>query len=139
MLGFYFRVSKAIRGVVIDHPDRLHVGVADGGAEEFESTLFEVLCPNLRLRGDRGKVLKALPFSIPRLPVHKTPHIFREISKFLLNLKKPLRVVDGRLYFLSVADDGGIFKEPGDVPLGESRHFFRIESGKGISISLPLP
>jgi hypothetical protein len=40
--GADFLVSKAIDRVVVDHPNRLHERVDDGGTHKVESPLFEV-------------------------------------------------------------------------------------------------
>jgi len=36
-------VSKTINEVIVDHPDRLHIRIDDGGADETEATAFEIL------------------------------------------------------------------------------------------------
>ena len=35
--GKYFLVAKTIYRVIIDHPDSLHEGIADGGSDELET------------------------------------------------------------------------------------------------------
>ena len=39
----HLTVPEAARGVVVDHADGLHEGVADGGADESEAAFLEIL------------------------------------------------------------------------------------------------
>lgn len=47
---------KTILDVVIDQSDRLHIGVAGGGAHEFEATFFEVFGERVGFGGVGGVV-----------------------------------------------------------------------------------
>ncbi len=42
-LLLYRMVAEALDAVVVDHADRLHVGVNDGGTDEFEAALGQIL------------------------------------------------------------------------------------------------
>src|SRR5258706_8554061 len=42
-------VSETIDKVIVHHPDRLHVGVDDGGADEAESAFLQILAERVRL------------------------------------------------------------------------------------------
>jgi len=45
-----FSISKAMDQMLIDHSDRLHEGVADCRADEFEAAFLEVFAHSVRLR-----------------------------------------------------------------------------------------
>lgn len=72
--------------MVIDHPDRLHVGVAGGRAHEFKAAFFQVFCQRIRLRGACGVVAQLLKCVVDGLMMDKTPYIRIKRTEFSLNL-----------------------------------------------------
>src|SRR5260370_38674733 len=47
----HLTVPEAVDAVVVHHADRLHEGVADGGADELEAALGEVFAQSVRFHG----------------------------------------------------------------------------------------
>src|SRR6185436_3618089 len=73
--GFSVRGSympEAVLRVVVHHADRLHVGVADGRADELEAARQQVLAECVRLRGFY-RHLAALEHD--RLVADEAPHV----------------------------------------------------------------
>ena len=68
-----FLPSETIHGVIIDHADRLHVGVADGTADDAEAALFEVATYGVPYRRAGGNFLYASPGVPDRPAVHGAP------------------------------------------------------------------
>src|SRR6202022_1494998 len=62
-------VAKAGRGVIVDHARGLHQRVTDGGAEEAEATLLQVLAQGVRFLCARGNFRVGFPFILFRLAV----------------------------------------------------------------------
>ena len=58
---------EAVDDVIVDHPRRLHVRIDDGGADELEAALLEVLGDRLREFGLGGNLPKRRPSILDRL------------------------------------------------------------------------
>ena len=72
--------------VVVHHPCRLHEGVADRGAHEGKTPLFQVPAHVLRLRGDRRDMVDLSPPIFLRFSPDQTPDISVETPLLLPNL-----------------------------------------------------
>src|SRR6266571_4446252 len=53
--------AKAIHDVIVDHPDRLHMRVANGTADETEPAPLQIFAQRVRQRGAGGNLGNALP------------------------------------------------------------------------------
>jgi len=66
--------------MIIHHAGGLHVGIANGGAEEFEAALFHVLADSVGYGGACGE---DTVFVVDRLAVrHKAVEVFVERAEF---------------------------------------------------------
>jgi len=124
-----FPIFKAAFDVIIHHAGRLHVRIADRGADELEATLLQVLGQGVRLQRRRPHGFSSHPIGVAQGPVaHKAPDVPVEAAKLLLDLQKTPRVGDGPFDFQAVANDALVSHQPCNVGLAESRHFPCIEA-----------
>lgn len=118
--------------MVVDHADGLHVGVADGGAEEFEPPFFHVFTDRIG-DGRTGKNFRGVVDD--GLPVrHKAIEIVAEGAEFFLYGEEELGGADGGADLQPVADDAFVVEEPVIVGLVECGHFICVEVGKSFFI-----
>src|ERR1041384_574013 len=97
-----FRIATARYGpmpgagdeVIVHHTGRLHEGVANRRADEFEATFEEILAQGVRLGGARGHLLHRTPGVLDRLAADELPEVSVEAAKLLLHREKRLRVLD---------------------------------------------
>ena len=87
-------IAKAIGDVVVDQPGRLHISVADGGANKVETAFAQVFAHRLRSFGLGGYVGHTTPGILHGLATDKLPQIGIEAAKFLLYPDKRLRILD---------------------------------------------
>jgi hypothetical protein len=122
--------------VIVDHPHRLHEGVAGGRADEAEPAGLERACHRgglVRDGGDSVKVRGAGPGLRGEGP--------QEIAEGLtLRVKGRERagVGDGRLDLGPVADDAGVGEQSRDVDVVEGGDALGVEAREGSPESLPL-
>src|SRR5438445_1999178 len=67
------RASKTSGQMVVDHSNRLHVGVHDGRADETEAATFQILADRVRYRRTGRHLLHALPAILQRPAAHEAP------------------------------------------------------------------
>src|SRR5258706_3869916 len=128
-------MPEAVPCVVIRHPDRLHVGVADGRADELEAALEQVLAQRIGLGGlDRDL---AAP-EHDRLAADEAPEVGVEAAELLLHGEKGFRVADGALDFQPIADDPRILQQYPFPARIETRDLSRIESRERLPVVLAL-
>src|SRR3989304_9958866 len=104
-------MSEAICRMIIHHPDRLHVGITDGGTGKFEAAPCQLLAHRVRFSGFSryfGKVTPGIPF---RLPIHELPDECIEAAEFMLHCQKFLRVGHCSLYLETVTHDSCILQQ----------------------------
>lgn len=104
-------MAEAICGVVIDHADGLHEGVADGGADEAEAAFFQVFAHGVGYWRECRKAREFFPIILQWLAVYEVPDVHVEGAEFFLDLQEGLGVADGGFDFQAVADDAGIFEQ----------------------------
>ena len=92
-------VAEAGGGVVVNHTNGLHEGVADGGADEAEAAFFQVLTYGVGYLSGSWEANVRFPRVLNGLAVHEAPNVFVEGPEFFLDLKKSFRVADGGLNF----------------------------------------
>src|SRR5262249_41623947 len=85
-------MTEAVHHVIVHHAGRLHVGVADRGADEREATLLQVLAHRVGLRGARGDQLHRLPRVAPGRAVDEAPDVLVEALELLLHFEESARV-----------------------------------------------
>ncbi len=74
--------------MIVDHAGGLHVGVDDGGTDEFETTLFHVFAYFVG-EGSCGWELGHFgELVFDWFVTHESPNVFIKASKFLLYFKK---------------------------------------------------
>src|SRR5919204_2653588 len=120
------RATKAVDGVVVHHPCRLHERVADRRADEAEATPLQILRQRTRLRRLRGDLRERAPLVDDRLAADERPEVRVERAVLLLYLEHALRVRHRRLDLEPVADDACVAQEllwvePGDARGDEAR------------------
>src|SRR5512136_1813738 len=81
------RMSKAAHDVVVDHPDCLHEGVTDSGADEPEAAADEILAHRLSLERTGRNLLRRAPVVGPRPTAHEGPEVRVETAEVALNRK----------------------------------------------------
>ena len=80
--------------MVVHHPDSLHEGVADRGADEAESTLFQIFAQRVRFPGAAGYLPGRSPSIRLRLAADERPDVAVEGAKLFLNGQKRLAIRD---------------------------------------------
>src|SRR3989442_12595840 len=81
MMALRMSPAEAFRAMVVDHADRLHVGIADGRADELEAALREILAQRIGLHRLHRHLVAAVD---QRLSFHKAPDISVEAAELLL-------------------------------------------------------
>lgn len=121
--------------MVIDEADGLHIGVDDGGADEFEAAFFEILADFFGKWSDGGNLLDGLPVVDDGLAVDESPKILVEGAEFLLDCKKAVGVGDGGGDFEAVFDDAVEVVEFGLFGFGEFGNFGGVEVGESLAVT----
>ena len=103
--------------MVVDHSHRLHVGVADGWADEAETTLLQITAQRVRLRRAGRDLGHRLPVVAPWQAADKTPLVMVEAAELFLNLQKGAGVLDRRLDLQAIAHDVRVLKKPSKLHL----------------------
>ncbi len=102
------RVTKTVRGVIVNHAHGLHVGVTNRTADKLEAAFFKILAHLIRLRrGDRD-VFKFFPVIDNRFAIDKLPDVVAKIAVFFHDGKINAGIGDRRIHFEPVANDGRI-------------------------------
>ena len=68
-------MSEAVGDMVIDHPYRLHEGVADCRANELETPLLQVPAHGVGSGGLRGYIARTGPLILDGPVAHEAPYI----------------------------------------------------------------
>ena len=92
-------ITKTICRVIVDHSCGLHEGVADGGADEGESSSLEVFAHRVGFRCVGGHVFQRFPPIVDWPAFDELPNILIKASNFLLDDKKGLGVGNGGMDF----------------------------------------
>src|SRR3989338_11611583 len=125
-------MSEAISRVVVHHAGRLHVGVADGAAGEFEAAPFQFLSHRLRFRRACRNFGEAAPGVLSWLAINEAPDEGIETAELALHVEKLLRVGYCRMYLQAIAHDSRILQQRfyfTCVIAGNARRIEIIESG----------
>src|SRR5262249_57026659 len=101
-------VTETVHEVVVDHADRLHVGVDDRRADEAEAPALQVLAERVGFRGGRRNLPRLLPTVHPGAPADELPAVGVETAELLLDREKPPRVGDRGFDLQAISYDGRI-------------------------------
>jgi hypothetical protein len=74
--------------VIVDHADRLHEGIADGGPDEFEPARLEIAAQGIGLRCARRHLPGRAPSVYYRRSADKAPKIGIEAAELLADRKE---------------------------------------------------
>src|SRR5712671_226972 len=118
-------MAEAASRMIVGHPDRLHVGIADGRADELEAALEQVLAERVRFRGADGNLVS---LQHDRLAADEAPDIGVEAAEFLLYREKGARVGHGAIDLQLVADDAGVLHQFPFFSGVEARNLARIKT-----------
>lgn len=94
--------------MVVHQPGRLHVGVDDGGANEGEAALFQVLGEGVRNLRLAGHVAHGLAPAVEGRAADEGPDVGVEGAEFLLHLEERQGVLAHAVDLQPVADDAGV-------------------------------
>ena len=131
-------ITEATDKVVVDHAGGLHVGVADGRADETQAALAEVFAERAGLLCLRGDLLVVAPGVLLGFAADKPPDVGIECAKFLLQLQKCLCIPNRGFDFQAVADDAGIGEQLANLPLVVAGHLLGIETVEDFAVALAL-
>src|SRR5204863_4969495 len=98
-------LAKAAIEVIVDHADRLHKGIADGRADEFEAALEEILAKGIGFGGLRRHLSRAVATIEHRSAADEAPDVRIEAAELPLHGEKRLGVADGGVDLQPVAHD----------------------------------
>src|SRR5437667_6284464 len=115
-------MTEAVGGVIVHHPRRLHVGVADGRTHEGEAALLEIAAHRVRLGTGGGDTAMRRPPVVARAAVHESPHVRVERPELALDLEERAGVPDRALDLQPIADDPGTGEERPRPASVEARH-----------------
>src|SRR5437762_223809 len=114
-------VPEAIYGMIIDHADGLHEGVADRRADKFETTPAQVLAHCVGLFRSRGNFAKRTPGVLFGFVADELPDVSVEAAELLLDRQEGFGVLNRRGNLESIANNARI---------GEKLfHFARVVTG----------
>src|SRR5467141_2645397 len=136
--GRQLRASKTSGQMVVDHSNRLHVGVHDGRADETEAATFQVLADRVRYRRTGRHLLHALPAILQRTSVHEAPQIGVERAEFPPHFEEGPRVSDRRFDLEAIAHDSRIGQQSLHVVRAEARDLCGVESRERLAVIVAL-
>src|SRR5215831_4189082 len=101
----HLAITKAVHGVVVHHPDGLHEGVADGGANEGKSSPLKIFTHCVGLNGPTGDLAHGPPGIHPRFAADKLPDVAVEGAVLALHTKERGGILNRGRHFQTVAHD----------------------------------
>src|SRR5262245_8137480 len=125
--------------MVVDHSDRLHEGVDDGGSDETEAAPLQILADRVREGGARRHLLHAPTPVLQRAPSGEAPEIRVERAELLLQGEKSARVADRGLDLEAVAHDPGVREQAPRVARPEARDLRGVEARECAPVVLAFP
>lgn len=128
-----FRMPETAHNVVIHHASGLHMGVANGRADEFKTARLEVFAHGVGLLSFRRNLLAGFPVIDFRRAVGELPYILVECPEFFLGCEEGFGVGDGGGDFQAIANDTGIGHQFRGFRFGIARDFFWIKLVKGFA------
>jgi hypothetical protein len=129
-------VPKTIHQVIIHHSHRLHEGVRNGRAHEFESSTQKISAQRVRIGSARRDLWEAFPKIDFGFASNEAPNVGIETSKLLLDEEEGLRVLDGGFDFQPVSNNAGVRQEFVDFSLVIAGDQTRVKIIEGAAIVL---
>ena len=86
-------VPEAAHQMIVDHPDSLHEGIADGWSYKTEAPLQQIFAHGVGFGGPRGKALG--PFVDLRTASGELPDVAIKAAELFLHSEKRLRIRNG--------------------------------------------
>lgn len=129
-------MSGARHEVIVHQAGRLHVRVANGGTDKFESALLEVPAQRVRLSGCGRHVAHGLPPIDDRCPVHKSPHVVVERAELALHALTRQRIGNRADDLAAVSNDAGILHQPLHIGVRKTRDRVDVPVGKSARVVL---
>src|SRR5258705_5534926 len=99
------RAPKTGGQMVVDHSDRLHIGIDDGRADETEAAKLQVLADRVGQRRTGRHLLHALPEVLLRAPVHEAPQVCVDQAEFPPDFEERRRVANRRFNLKAAVPD----------------------------------
>jgi len=131
-------VAGAGDEVVVHHAGRLHEGVADRRADEFEAALEQVLAHRVALRRARRDFGHSAAPIHDRAAADKGPEVAIERAELLLHGEKGLRVRDCGGDLQAVAHDTRVGEEARDLAGVVTRDLPGVEIIEGAAVVFAL-
>src|SRR2546425_1162269 len=122
--------------MVVHHPDRLHVRVADRRTDELESPTFQGPAHLVRFLGTCGDLLQGSPTANFRSTLRETPDVRVEAPELLLHDQEGFGILDGGCDLRWVADVAGVGQERSALLRIVLRTPLRIKSIEALSYPL---
>jgi hypothetical protein len=129
-------MSRTGHEVIVDHAGRLHQGVADSRADEFESALNEVAAHGVGFRCARRDLSHSPPTILFRFAADKAPQVTVETAELFPNREKGVRILDRRRNLQSVAHDPGVAEQPFQIARAVAHDRFRAKTVERFTVVL---
>src|SRR3989441_12749136 len=117
--------------MVVPHPDRLHVRVADRRTDKLEASTLQGLAHLVRFLGSCGYLFPGSPTASFRSTVRELPDVRVEAPELLLHDQEGFGIPDGGRDLRSVPDDARVGQEHSNllrIVLGDSHRIESVES-----------
>jgi hypothetical protein len=132
------RVAGTGYEVVIDHPGRLHQGVADRRADKLEPALQQVAAHRVGFGRARWNVGHPSPAVLLRLVADETPEVSVEASQLLARHEERFRVLDRGCNLQTVSYDADVAEQAFHLAWAIAGNPFRAKSIERLPIVLPF-
>ena len=113
--------------MVVDHSDRLHVGIANRGADKFKASLLQVLAHCIALLRAGGDLFGCLEFVLYRFAIDKSPDVIVERIEFVLHFQETSSIVSRAKDFQSIANNTRILEQLFQLLVGVLRDLSIVE------------
>ena len=124
--------------MVIDHSHRLHEGVTDCRADEFESAPKQIFAHGVGFRRSGRDLLQGLTGIADGLSTHEAPEVGVEAAEFLLHRQECFGVTNGRRDLEPIAHNAWVGKQIGDFARVVARDLPGVEVVEDTAVVLTL-
>lgn len=126
-------ITETVDGVVVDHSRSLHEGIAYGGADKPEASVFQVFAHGFGRFGPGWDISKRFPSVSDGFVIDELPDVNVETAEFLLNVEKRPCIGNRGIDFKPVADDALVLQKLADFFFAVMRYAEWIESIQGFA------